>query len=118
MLLLMHPVKSITHASKLSLLFFTVVVTIFFWINAYQSSPRRDLSRNYAPSSSPLKSTPPHRYAFSAFLAAPAEESDDDNEDHYFVGTRMMIYQLLHDPQTRTNNSYPFLVMVTVDVSR
>jgi alpha-N-acetylglucosamine transferase len=28
----------------------------------------------------------------------------------------MMIYQLLHDPTTRTNNSYPFVVLVTADV--
>jgi hypothetical protein len=28
----------------------------------------------------------------------------------------MMIYQLLHDPETRTNNSYPFVVLVTKDI--
>jgi hypothetical protein len=69
----------------------------------------KDLSR---PSSEPT-----HNYAFSAFLAAPAVGGEDDNDDLYFVGTRILIYQLLHDPVTRTNNSYPFLVLVTEDVS-
>ena len=30
----------------------------------------------------------------------------------------MLIYQLLHDPETRTNTSIPFLVLVTEDVSQ
>lgn len=30
----------------------------------------------------------------------------------------MLIYQLLHDPETRTNNSYPFVVLVTEDVTQ
>jgi hypothetical protein len=64
----------------------------------------------------PLTGKPTHNYAFTAFLAAPAEGGDDDNDDLYFVGTRILIYQLLHDPETRTNNSYPFVVLVTEDV--
>jgi hypothetical protein len=57
-----------------------------------------------------------NKYAFSAFLAAPSMQTREDNDDVYFVGTRMLIYQLLHDPKTRTNNSYPFVVLATSDV--
>ena len=32
------------------------------------------------------------------------------------MGTRMLIYQLLHDPETRTNTSIPFVVVVTPNV--
>jgi hypothetical protein len=63
--------------------------------------------------------TPPaNNYAFSAFLAAPSMPTEKDDDDLYFVGTRMLMYQLLYDPETRTNNSYPFVVLVTQDVSK
>ncbi|KAI9729516.1 MAG: hypothetical protein M1818_008488 [Claussenomyces sp. TS43310] len=60
---------------------------------------------------------PTEKHAFAAFLAAPSQESKEDSDDVYFVGTRILIYQLLHDPATRTNNSYPFVVLVTEDVA-
>lgn len=37
-------------------------------------------------------------------------------EDHYLVGTRMLIYQTLYDPETRTKNNIPFVVLVAHDV--
>ncbi|KAK4964223.1 hypothetical protein LTR66_012412 [Elasticomyces elasticus] len=59
------------------------------------------------------------RYAFATFLAgtgATDTESDFD-EDHYFVATRILAYQLLHAPETRTNAKIPFVVLATHDVS-
>jgi alpha-N-acetylglucosamine transferase len=68
------------------------------------------------------KVAPLHKYAYCTFLAPYAQGTgqtagaDLGAEDHYLVGTRMLIYQLLHDPITRTANDIPFLVMVTTDV--
>ena len=39
-----------------------------------------------------------------------------DDEDEYFVGTRVLAYQLLYAPKTRTNTSIPFIVLATPDV--
>ncbi|EGP86076.1 unnamed protein product [Zymoseptoria tritici ST99CH_1A5] len=59
---------------------------------------------------------PKHKYAYVGFLAAPEKASDNDDEDNYFVATRILAYSLLHDPSTRTNTSIPFLVLVTEEV--
>ncbi|KAF3281615.1 hypothetical protein TWF970_002171 [Orbilia oligospora] len=60
------------------------------------------------------------RVAFATFLAENTKRTGDtekDNDDMYFVATRVLAYQLLHDPETRTNNSTPFIVLVTSAVS-
>ena len=58
-------------------------------------------------------------FAFVAFLAANFQhrEFQDDNEDTYFYSTRVMGYQLMHNPETRTNTSIPFVVLTTKGVS-
>ena len=58
-------------------------------------------------------------FAFVAFLAANFQhrEFEDDNEDIYFYSTRVMGYQLMHNPETRTNTSIPFVVLTTKGVS-
>ncbi|KAJ9627229.1 hypothetical protein H2203_003691 [Taxawa tesnikishii (nom. ined.)] len=60
------------------------------------------------------------KYAFATFLAGPAGDKNDPdfNHDPYFVATRILAYQLLHAPETRSNDSsIPFVVLVTDDVS-
>ncbi|KAF1348498.1 nucleotide-diphospho-sugar transferase, partial [Delphinella strobiligena] len=60
------------------------------------------------------------KYAFATFLAGPASEDEDANieNDHYFVATRILAYQLLHAPETRSiDESIPFVVLVTENVS-
>ena len=58
-------------------------------------------------------------YAFVAFLAGnwQHQEFADDSEDEYFYATRVMGYQLMHNPDTRTNTSIPFVVLTTRAVS-
>ncbi|KAI9662962.1 MAG: hypothetical protein M1821_008009 [Bathelium mastoideum] len=59
------------------------------------------------------------KLAYATFLAgtvADADDSDDEN-DRYFVATRILAWQLLHSSVTRTNRPIPFLVLVTEDVS-
>jgi alpha-N-acetylglucosamine transferase len=40
-----------------------------------------------------------------------------DSEDVYFLATRILVYQILHDPVTRSPNSLPIVVMTTPDVA-
>ena len=58
-------------------------------------------------------------FAFVAFLAQNYQhkEFEDDNEDIYFYSTRLMGYQLMHNPETRSNTSIPFVVLATKGVS-
>lgn len=39
-----------------------------------------------------------------------------DEDDVYYVATRVLVYQLLHGPETRTLTSIPVVVMCTKDV--
>ncbi|TID15566.1 Copper-transporting ATPase [Venturia nashicola] len=43
--------------------------------------------------------------------------TDPDQEDLYFTAVRVLSYQLLHQPETRTDLSIPFVVFVTPHVS-
>ncbi|KAH8697888.1 nucleotide-diphospho-sugar transferase [Talaromyces proteolyticus] len=57
------------------------------------------------------------RYAIATFLSEdPSEENSP--EDYYFLATRILAYQLLHDPATRCNRTnIPFVVLVTDEVN-
>ncbi|KXT09992.1 hypothetical protein AC579_3972 [Pseudocercospora musae] len=69
-----------------------------------------------------------HKVAFATFIAGNAnpdkkqtdEESAaiNDADDGYFQGARVLAYQLLHSKSAGTNNSIPFLVVCTKDVSK
>lgn len=72
----------------------------------------------------------PHpRVAFATFLAGnshnpdrektdEASEKIQDADDGYFIGARVLAYQLLHSKTAGTNNSIPFIVLCTEEVSR
>lgn len=52
---------------------------------------------------------PTSKYAFATYL------SSLENQDHYFIATRILTYQLLHAPETRS--AVPFLVLVGPELS-
>lgn len=60
------------------------------------------------------------KYAFATFLAGQPDSADEGaatENDHYFVATRILAYQLLHAPETRSRDeNIPFLVLVTDNV--
>lgn len=63
----------------------------------------------------------PHQspYAFVTFLGSNVENDNataTDDDDPYFVATRVLAYQLLHAPETATNSSIPFVVLCPQDV--
>jgi alpha-N-acetylglucosamine transferase len=57
----------------------------------------------------------PERRAYATFLST--RITDLSQEDTYFTAVRVLSYQLLHAPETRTNLSIPFVVMVPPHVS-
>ena len=69
-------------------------------------------------SASSLVAKSPYAYVT---LLAPNPKLDNktvsDDEDEYFVGTRVLAYQLLHAPRTSTNTSIPFVVLATPDIA-
>lgn len=71
---------------------------------------------------SPLQVTPKSnnkdKLAYVTFLSGTmANASDPDpNNDPYFVATRLLGYQLMHQPKTRTQSHIPFLILVTPDI--
>ena len=67
-----------------------------------------------------LKSPP---YAFVSFLSMTNEDGDLDdpvvyNDKVHFIAARMLAYQLLHAPETRTKKNYPFIVAVTPEITQ
>lgn len=91
-----------------------------------KSSPH---SRSWFPSVPGFKSShasssdlPTPKVAFATFLAATTlspDQGDDvpDEEDGYFLGARVLAYQLLHSTSAGTNASIPFIVACTSDVT-
>ncbi|KAI7136029.1 hypothetical protein KC343_g17111, partial [Hortaea werneckii] len=60
------------------------------------------------------------KYAYATFLAGDSSAIAEDKvleHDKYFVATRILAYQLLHAPETKSKHDYPFIVLVTSDVS-
>jgi alpha-N-acetylglucosamine transferase len=57
------------------------------------------------------------RYAYVTWLSSPGNgDSDDLDADLYFVATRILVWQILHDPSTKTSIA-DMVVMVSSDVS-
>ena len=76
-------------------------------------------SYSYTPASSLSSSHSPYAYVT---LLAPNPKLDDknalpDEEDEYFVATRVLAYQLLYAPHTATDSHIPLVVLVTPDVA-
>lgn len=72
-------------------------------------------SADIRPSKAPEPEKP--KYAYVTFLSSTTVDNNKpDDDDVYFVGARILAYQLLHDPKTRTRSEIPFVIAVTRDV--
>ncbi|KAF2447893.1 glycosyltransferase family 8 protein [Karstenula rhodostoma CBS 690.94] len=81
--------------------------------------PSNDIYRTgsgFANGSAPVLATGKERFAYVTFLSGTLDAPDDLDEDNYFVATRILVWQLLHKPETRTNG-IDVVVMVTPSVS-
>ena len=64
-----------------------------------------------------LEPEPGRRFAFATFLAAPdGGKTEMDDKDGYFISTRVLAYQFLHNPETKNNATIDFIILVTEDV--
>ncbi|KAL4905026.1 hypothetical protein BDW74DRAFT_168151 [Aspergillus multicolor] len=54
--------------------------------------------------------------AFFLIIAQTGSNAQADKDDVYFMGARVLTYQLLHAPATRAETPVPFIVLVTPDV--
>jgi alpha-N-acetylglucosamine transferase len=59
----------------------------------------------------------PEKIAYALLMSDAADQSEDLENDHYFVAARIVIWQLLHNPSTKTTNGADVFVMVTPGVS-
>jgi alpha-N-acetylglucosamine transferase len=98
----------------LSILSLTVVV---FWFAFLHFSRPVALDPSYGILAETSSSS---QLAIATFLSSsdPKKIFDESEEDFYFVATRTLAYQLLHDQRTRCNKSIPFLVLVTSEVTQ
>ncbi|KAK6434019.1 hypothetical protein LTR95_009794 [Oleoguttula sp. CCFEE 5521] len=102
----------------------TLTVRKSHWHNYLPTSP---YARHGAQSPKHI-TIAPAKVAYATFLAANANpdrfQSDEqaalhnDNDDGYFIGARVLAYQLLHSRSAGTNSSVPFIVICTADVSK
>lgn len=63
------------------------------------------------------------KVAFATFLAATTVKKEEgqlpnDDDDGYYLGARVLAYQLLHSRSAGTNSSIPFIVLCTEDVAK
>lgn len=87
------------------------VAAIWYFLTV-RSSPTRD--PNFGALDRPIKP----EYAIATFLTGKSNSQDDEDDD-YFIATRVLTYQLLHANETRCHDStIPFIVMVTSTVSK
>ncbi|KAF7590405.1 hypothetical protein BBP40_002907 [Aspergillus hancockii] len=64
----------------------------------------------------PAEATPQPKYAFATIITGEGD-TETDVKDVYFTATRLLTYQLLYSPQTKSRRGHiPFLVLVTKDV--
>jgi len=72
----------------------------------------------YLPSfSGNITKTEAPKYAFATFLSTRIEDDMTIEDDVYFTAARVLIYQLLYHPRTRTRHNIPFIIIVPPHVS-
>lgn len=114
----MDMITTFRRRKALSFVFFAFIISfsglMLFAPNRQRLQGLSGLTRTSAEIFGPYKGP----YAVVTYLSRQFDghENDDDNEDQYYVGARLLAYQLLHSPQTRLETSMPFIVLVTKDV--
>lgn len=78
----------------------------------------------YLPQSERLEVTKNQRIIYATYLSAPTEQKDHfisefrNTSDPYFDAARILTYQFLHAPETRTRLAIPFVVFVHQNVDQ
>ena len=116
-------------------LYFVLAAIFIFTLFVYTPLPttydhQRDaLVKHVAGATTAITKSAPHypatlettksKYAFATLLASDAQHPDDQDNlhDEYFIATRLLAYQILHAPETRSKDNIPFIVLATKGVS-
>lgn len=104
-------------------LFFALIVILASFTFLKQraaTSSSHILSNLRLPSTSHTANSNHARFAFVTFQAQyPGPNGPvPDDEDSYYIGTRTLVYQLRHSPETRINSFIDLIVLATPDVSQ
>jgi alpha-N-acetylglucosamine transferase len=109
----MYSLTSVT--SRRSLHFLSLATLCLLIFRYLRSQHPRALFEAYTHRTSTRASS---RLAYTTWLSATvADPSTPWRDDHYFTATRMLVYQLLHQEETRTQRNIPIVVLCTPDVS-
>ena len=52
------------------------------------------------------------KLAYATYLAGTSKNPPPEDRDNFFVATRMLVYQILHDPVTKSQKGLPMIVLV------
>jgi alpha-N-acetylglucosamine transferase len=105
-----NPIASCPPTIKRLLIFCGVVVVCLVWFFWKGALPPSHLDRTFGRLEQ--KFTTP-RYAITTFLNG---NRAVEQEDFYFINTRMLAYQILHANDTKCRTPIPFIVIVTNSV--
>ncbi|PVH94730.1 glycosyltransferase family 8 protein [Periconia macrospinosa] len=57
------------------------------------------------------------KLAFAMFFSSTVDQTEDLANDKYFISARMLVWQLLHSPRTRSRRNVDVVILVTPSVS-
>ncbi|KAL2212072.1 glycosyltransferase family 8 protein [Sarocladium strictum] len=96
--------------TKIKSILLYIILAVGFWVFFFTgSAPHIDPDYGLLSDASSES-----RVAFATFLSGSPKLANKN--DNYFRAARLLTYQLLHAPETRSNASIPFIVLVTKDV--
>lgn len=100
-----------------SLIIASLLLASFYYFSFPESANRLIPAASFTSSSPSPSSFKPAQSgrAYATFLSTRLQ--NDADYDAYFIATRVMAYQILHNPSTKTNLDIPFLVIVPPHVS-
>ena len=95
----------------ISLIIAVLFTASFYYLSLPESASRLIEHLPFNPSSKPTQSS----RVYATFLSTRLQ--NDNDYDAYFLATRVLAYQILYHPSTKTNLDIPFLVIVPPHVS-
>ncbi|MCJ1462729.1 hypothetical protein MMC07_001332 [Pseudocyphellaria aurata] len=98
---------------------FGLILFFTFCLSAWRHSPLSSNQLKSPDTPDQVQRVPPahSKHAFALLVGRDFQDnSGPDEQDTYFTAARVLIYQLLHAPQTHTNTSLDVVVLATTDV--
>jgi alpha-N-acetylglucosamine transferase len=119
----MYPLRESWAIKVLILTPLTLLLISFLWLTSTRYySDHLEVVHHYEPVSHDEFVSQKHhhnasstsKHAFATFLSG----YNGTDSEKYFTAVKLLTYQLIHDPPTRTREGTPFIVLVTKDVEQ